>query len=145
LTYLTKAVIYQYQNVILHVLPPKNTHSKPVAPQFPSWSVGLFLLGSVSEQNWFLEHLFKFDKIIGVVSSARTTVAQLVVTLRYRRYRKRVRRVNSMRYSILHVEDDPSLAKLVKTAFEGFGFSGEILSVGTVQEARIQAPELALP
>jgi len=48
-----------------------------------------------------------------------------------------------LEYSILHVEDDPSLAKLVKKAFESFGFKGEMLTVGSVHEALATLDELA--
>jgi len=44
--------------------------------------------------------------------------------------------------SILHVEDDSSHAKLVKTAFNSFGFSGEMLSAGSVHEALVTLDEL---
>jgi CheY-like chemotaxis protein len=37
--------------------------------------------------------------------------------------------------TILHVEDDPMLVKLVQTAFEGFGFRGRMISAGGVNEA----------
>lgn len=37
--------------------------------------------------------------------------------------------------TILHVEDDPALVKLVQTAFEGFGFRGRMISAGGVEEA----------
>jgi chemotaxis family two-component system response regulator Rcp1 len=36
---------------------------------------------------------------------------------------------------ILHIEDDPSLASLVKFAFESFGFKGEMLHATLVEEA----------
>ena len=38
-------------------------------------------------------------------------------------------------FTILHVEDDPILAKLVRTAFQKFGFQGNMLSAGRVVEA----------
>jgi len=44
---------------------------------------------------------------------------------------------------ILHVEDDPSHAKLVKTAFNSFGFSGEMLSAASVHEALVTLDERA--
>lgn len=37
--------------------------------------------------------------------------------------------------TILHIEDDPSLANLVKLTFESFGFKGEILHAPLVTEA----------
>ena len=37
--------------------------------------------------------------------------------------------------AVLHIEDDPSLANLVKMTFESFGFQGEILQTGSVEEA----------
>jgi CheY-like chemotaxis protein len=37
--------------------------------------------------------------------------------------------------TILHVEDDPLLAHLVKTAFLRFGFRGDMITAGTVGEA----------
>jgi CheY-like chemotaxis protein len=37
--------------------------------------------------------------------------------------------------TILHVEDDALLARLVKKAFERFGFRGEMLSAGSVNDA----------
>jgi CheY-like chemotaxis protein len=40
-----------------------------------------------------------------------------------------------MKYTLLHIEDDPALANLVKIAFKGFGFRGEMLSVCSVHEA----------
>jgi len=46
--------------------------------------------------------------------------------------------------TILHVEDDPTLAKLVKTAFTSFGFGGEMLSAGSLQEACTLLDDLAL-
>jgi CheY-like chemotaxis protein len=45
--------------------------------------------------------------------------------------------------SILHVQDDPSHAKLVKTAFNSFGFSGEMLSATSVHEALVTLDERA--
>lgn len=36
--------------------------------------------------------------------------------------------------TILHVEHNPGMIKLVKTAFEGFGFLGEMLSAGSYDE-----------
>lgn len=39
------------------------------------------------------------------------------------------------KFSLLHIEDDPSLVKLVKIAFGKFGFSGESMSAGSVNEA----------
>ncbi len=38
-------------------------------------------------------------------------------------------------FTILHVEDDPILVKLVRTAFENFGFRGTMISAGTVDQA----------
>ncbi len=38
-------------------------------------------------------------------------------------------------FTILHVEDDPSLAKLVRIAFHEFGFRGNIITAGRVDEA----------
>ena len=35
--------------------------------------------------------------------------------------------------AILHIEDDPSLANVVKLAFESFGFNGEMLHVTLVR------------
>ena len=37
--------------------------------------------------------------------------------------------------AILHIEDDPSLANVVKLSFESFGFKGEILHATSVEEA----------
>lgn len=37
--------------------------------------------------------------------------------------------------TILHVEDDPALSRLVRTVFESLGFHGDILQVGLVQQA----------
>lgn len=37
--------------------------------------------------------------------------------------------------AILHLEDDPSLANIVKLSFENFGFEGEILNVALVEDA----------
>lgn len=37
--------------------------------------------------------------------------------------------------AILHIEDDPSLANVVKLAFESFGFNGEMLHVTLVEDA----------
>jgi CheY-like chemotaxis protein len=37
--------------------------------------------------------------------------------------------------TILHVEDDPVLVKLVQVSFEGFGFHGNMLTAGRVDEA----------
>jgi len=48
-----------------------------------------------------------------------------------------------MTNSILHVEDDSSHAKLVKTAFNSFGFSGEMLSAASVHEALVTLDERA--
>jgi CheY-like chemotaxis protein len=53
-----------------------------------------------------------------------------------------------MEYTLLHIEDDRALAKLVKTAFDSFGFKGKILSASTIHEglntldecARLQKP-----
>jgi CheY-like chemotaxis protein len=42
---------------------------------------------------------------------------------------------NDTALTILHVEDDPQLAKLVQTAFAGFGFRGKMLWAGRVDEA----------
>lgn len=38
-------------------------------------------------------------------------------------------------FTILHIEDDPILAKLVRTAFQRFGFRGNMISAGRVAEA----------
>jgi chemotaxis family two-component system response regulator Rcp1 len=43
--------------------------------------------------------------------------------------------LNDKKLTILHVEDDPQLAKLVKVAFAGFGFRGEMLWASGVAEA----------
>ncbi len=51
LTYLTKTVIYKQQNIILHVLPPKAKPIEPVAPQSPSWPVGLFFFNIKAREN----------------------------------------------------------------------------------------------
>ena len=37
--------------------------------------------------------------------------------------------------AILHLEDDPSLANIVKLSFGNFGFEGEILNVALVEDA----------
>lgn len=37
--------------------------------------------------------------------------------------------------TVLHVEDDPTLIKLVQAAFEDFGFTGEIVAARSVREA----------
>ncbi len=42
LTILTNIVIYQQQNILLHVLPPQK-NPQPIAPQFTLLTVGLFL------------------------------------------------------------------------------------------------------
>lgn len=39
------------------------------------------------------------------------------------------------KFSLLHVEDDPTLVELVTLAFGKFGFSGESMSAGSVNEA----------
>lgn len=41
-----------------------------------------------------------------------------------------------MGLTILHVEDDESLAEVVRLAFEGFGFRGTVLTAETVAEAQ---------
>jgi DNA-binding response OmpR family regulator len=38
--------------------------------------------------------------------------------------------------TILHIEDDPCLARLVNIAFRSFGFTGELASAGSVREAK---------
>jgi DNA-binding response OmpR family regulator len=40
-----------------------------------------------------------------------------------------------MAYRILHVEDDPHLARLVQIGFQQLGFSGEVLPAATVRQA----------
>jgi len=45
------------------------------------------------------------------------------------------RSVNPTQMTILHVEDDPILAQLVRMSFEKFGFQGNILQVSQVSEA----------
>jgi CheY-like chemotaxis protein len=40
-----------------------------------------------------------------------------------------------MKITVLHVEDEPALAKLVRLAFAGFGFSGTMLSADRVDAA----------
>jgi DNA-binding response OmpR family regulator len=40
-----------------------------------------------------------------------------------------------MAYCILHLEDDPQLARLVQIGFQQLGFSGEILPAATVRQA----------
>jgi DNA-binding response OmpR family regulator len=40
-----------------------------------------------------------------------------------------------MAYCILHLEDDPHLARLVQIGFQHLGFSGEVLSAATVRQA----------
>jgi len=42
---------------------------------------------------------------------------------------------NDNALTILHVEDDPALAKLVRIAFENFGFRGEMVAARSVKEA----------
>jgi len=43
--------------------------------------------------------------------------------------------VNNNKFTILHVEDDPVLVKLVQMAFENFGFRGSMISAGRVDTA----------
>lgn len=43
--------------------------------------------------------------------------------------------MKSMKITILHVEDDPTLAKLVPIVFKRFGFQGEMLSAQRLEEA----------
>ena len=43
--------------------------------------------------------------------------------------------MNDTALTILHVEDDPILVKLVQAAFAGFGFRGRMISAGRVDEA----------
>ena len=38
-------------------------------------------------------------------------------------------------FTILHVEDDPALVKLVRTVFQIFGFRGSMITAGRVEEA----------
>jgi CheY-like chemotaxis protein len=40
-----------------------------------------------------------------------------------------------MQITILHIEDNPALAKLVRVAFESFGFHGDILAADRVEDA----------
>jgi CheY-like chemotaxis protein len=47
----------------------------------------------------------------------------------------RVEAMGYMKITILHVEDDPALAKLVRIAFEGFGFHGDMLAADRVENA----------
>src|SRR5689334_22422794 len=42
---------------------------------------------------------------------------------------------NDKKFTILHVEDDPALADLVRVAFQSFGFRGTMISVERVNEA----------
>lgn len=44
-------------------------------------------------------------------------------------------RASANRRTILHLEDDPALARLVRAVFEKLGFRGEILEAGLVSEA----------
>ncbi len=48
-----------------------------------------------------------------------------------------------MKYTLLHIEDDPALTNLVKMAFKSFGFRGEMLSVCSVHEALYTLTERA--
>lgn len=48
-----------------------------------------------------------------------------------------------MRHTILHIEDDPSISKLVETAFDSFGFKGQMLSAKSVQEGLTILKEFA--
>ena len=43
--------------------------------------------------------------------------------------------MNEEKLTILHVEDDAPLADLVKTAFERFGFKGDMIHADTVSAA----------
>jgi len=43
--------------------------------------------------------------------------------------------VDNRELTILHVEDDPLIVNLVKTAFVHFGFRGDMISAGSVSEA----------
>lgn len=40
-----------------------------------------------------------------------------------------------MELTILHVEDDPVLAKLVRLAFKNFGFHGTMLAADRIESA----------
>jgi len=50
LTYLIKTVRFKSQSIVFHFLPPKAKPIEPVAPQFPSWTVGLFFLNIIARE-----------------------------------------------------------------------------------------------
>jgi len=43
-------------------------------------------------------------------------------------------KAEEMRHTLLHIEDDSSISKLVETAFDSFGFKGQMLSAKSVRE-----------
>jgi len=48
--------------------------------------------------------------------------------------RIKITKAEEMRHTLLHIEDDPSISKLVEIAFDSFGFKGQMLSAKSVRE-----------